>query len=65
MPRNDIYGYIISIDTYVKTREEMIRELEDAIKELEKEYEYKKSLLSILLGLTQLISSMDNTVNNK
>jgi len=65
MPRNDIYGYTISIDTHVKSREEMIRELEDAIKELEKECEYKKRLLSILLGMTQLISSMDNKINNK
>jgi len=61
----DIYGYTISIDTHVKTMEELIRELEDAIKELEKECEYKKRLLSILLGLAQLSNSMDNKVNNK
>ena len=61
----DIYGYTISIDTHVKTMEELIRELEDAIKELEKEYEYKKRLLSLLLGFAQLINNKDNTVNNK
>jgi len=49
----DIYGYTISIDTYVKSREEMIRELEANIMEMERELDYKRRLLTYLLGLPQ------------
>jgi len=53
MPGQDIYGYIISIDTHVKSREEMIKELEDEIVELEIELNYKRQQLITLLNSPQ------------
>jgi uncharacterized coiled-coil protein SlyX len=53
MPGYDIYGYTISIDTHVKSREEMIRELEDEIVELEIELNYKRQQLITLLNSLQ------------
>jgi len=49
----DIYGYIIGYETKVKSREEIIKELETDIMELEKELGYKRRLLAYLLGLPQ------------
>jgi hypothetical protein len=53
MPGYDIYGYTVNFDTHVKSREEMIRELEDEIVELEIELNYKRQQLITLLGMPQ------------
>jgi len=52
-PEQNIYGYTIGYETKVKSREEIIRELETDIMELEKELGYKRRLLAYLLGLPQ------------
>jgi len=49
----DIYGYTISYENRAKSREEIIKELETDIMELEKELGYKRRLLAYLLGLPQ------------
>jgi len=49
----DIHGYTISYENRAKSREEIIKELETDIMELEKELGYKRRLLAYLLGLPQ------------
>jgi len=53
MSGHDIYGYTISYENRAKSREEIIKELETDIMELEKELGYKRRLLAYLLGLPQ------------
>ena len=45
-----------SFDTYVKPTEDIIKELEEEIVNLEKELSYKRRLLAYLLGLPKLES---------
>jgi len=42
-----------NFSTYIKSTEEMVKELEEEIAKLERELDYKRRLLTYLLGLPQ------------